>query len=448
MSTQGPWSEAWTRLRRDWIAMSGLIVATAMVAAVVAAPWLSPCAPTEQRHWLGAMPPGITHPDCREIDALALGQPPELSTRLPRDGHLRVLTETSDGGAHHYRVVVRRGVMQLSEEDPELGAQRLDTLDLATIAAEVEHREGHATPAPRLLLKSGDPPPEGLLDPGEAVAILRSTPTPHAVSIEATLSGGAITALRLDGADSPRISLRGEDIRRVEVDGRELRLRHWLGTDVEGRDLLARILFGGRISLMVGAVATLVSLVIGVAYGAISGYSGGRTDRTMMSAVDVLYAVPFMFLVIILLVYCGSSFLVLFAALGAVQWLTMARIVRGQVLSLRHREFVLAAVSSGVSHSRILFRHLIPNCIGPVIVYGTLTVPMVIMEESFLAFIGLGVQQNGVDSWGALIQQGHAQLTPDRTWMLVYPALAMAGTLLAINCLGEGLRDALDPRRR
>jgi oligopeptide transport system permease protein len=223
-------------------------------------------------------------------------------------------------------------------------------------------------------------------------------------------------------------------------------LDHLLGTDQLGRDLLSRTLVGGQVSLLVGLVATVVSLAIGVLYGAVSGYAGGRTDRWMMGGVDVMYAVPFMFLVILLLTFFHRSLLMLFIALGAVQWLTMARIVRGQVMSLVNAEFISAARLSGASHWRIITRHLIPNSLGPVIVYTTLTVPAVILQESFLAFLGLGVGFAGrqVDSWGALVSAG-AQAT-HQPWLLIVPATLMSVTLLALNVLGDGLRDALDPR--
>ncbi len=446
--SQSPWRESWRRLRRDRVAMAGLVIAAAMVLACLAAPLLAPCAPAEPRHWLGAHAPGFAHPDCRELNELVPGRGLELSERAPAAGHLEIdaLDLPADAQPTTYRLLLRRGVVQITK-----GADRIDTLDLSppgTVATLIDPSGNPGQAVSGMVITSAEPPPPGLFAPDEQVVLLRVTPVARTVTWTADVARGTVVALSRDGAPVASTTIRGEDIRRVAWNGRELRLRHLLGTDVQGRDLLARILYGGRISLMVGAVATLVSLLIGVLYGAIAGYVGGRTDRGMMAGIDVLYAIPFMFLVILLLVYCGRSLVVLFVALGAVQWLTMARIVRGQVLSLGQRDFILAARAGGASPLRIIARHLIPNCLGPVIVYGTLTVPMVIMEESFLAFIGLGVQQNGVDSWGALIQQGHADLTRERTWLLVYPALAMTGTLLALNCLGEGLRDALDPRDR
>ena len=225
---------------------------------------------------------------------------------------------------------------------------------------------------------------------------------------------------------------------------------HWFGTDNLGRDYLARVLVGGQTSLMVGLVATLVSVLIGTFWGAVSGYYGGLLDDVMMRVVDFLYAIPYMFLVILIMLMfqdsARGSALPVFAALGAVQWLTMARIVRGQVIGLRHQEFVLAARTMGAGDARILVRHVLPNCLGPIIVYATLTVPAVILLESALSYLGLGVQL----SWGVLVADGVAIVNPIQQdwWLLLFPSLFLALTLLSLNFLGDGLRDALDPRTR
>ena len=219
---------------------------------------------------------------------------------------------------------------------------------------------------------------------------------------------------------------------------------HYLGTDTLGRDLLTRTLYGGRISLAVGFVATGVALLIGVLYGALSGFLGGRADGFMMRVVDILYALPFTVIVIILMVIFGRDIRLLFLAIGAVSWLTMARIVRGQILSLKQREFIEAAVAMGFRRRRILLLHLIPNALGPIIVYATLTIPQVMLLEAFLSFLGLGVQPP-MSSWGILISEG-AQVMEDYPWMLFFPSIALSLTLFSLNFLGDGLRDALDPR--
>ena len=255
------------------------------------------------------------------------------------------------------------------------------------------------------------------------------------VVVALVLAAPLLSPYTIDSTDWDRISI-----------GPSLSTGHYFGTDDVGRDLFVRTLHGGRISLMVGLVATCVSLLIGIAYGATAGYLGGRADQIMMRIVDVLYAMPFMFFVILLMVFFGRNIFLIFIAIGAINWLDMARIVRGQTLSLKKKEFVEAARAGGVSTVDIIGRHIVPNLLGVVVVYVTLTIPQVILVESFLSFLGLGVQEP-MTSWGALVNDG-AQSMESAPWALVFPAAFLAVTLFCFNFVGDGLRDALDPRDR
>lgn len=237
-----------------------------------------------------------------------------------------------------------------------------------------------------------------------------------------------------------------DQINKSDVWAPPLSAGHLLGADALGRDLLARLLIGLRVSLAIGLVATLVSLVIGVAWGALAGFAGGPLDELMMRIVDILYSLPFIFFVILLMVTFGSNIILIFVAIGAVEWLTMSRIVRGQTLSLKQKEFVEAARAAGLGQVAIIARHIVPNLLGPVVVYVTLTIPAVILAESFLSFLGLGVQAP-MASLGTLISVG-AQDMELAWWLLVFPSITMVVTLMSFNFIGDGLRDAIDPKDR
>jgi oligopeptide transport system permease protein len=251
---------------------------------------------------------------------------------------------------------------------------------------------------------------------------------------------------RANEFENTKVTATEDDGRTLKLEGNVNREYFFFGTDSNGRDLLVRVMLGGQISIAVGILASLVSLGIGVIYGATSGYIGGRVDNVMMRIVEILYSLPFVFLVVVLVVFFGRSFILIFLVIGAVEWLDMARIVRGQTLALKRREFVGAAQALGLTDWQIIRRHIIPNTIGPVVVFVTVVVPKVILLESFLSFLGLGVQAP-LTSWGALISEG-ANNIQSAPWLLIFPATFFVLTLFSLNFVGDGLRDALDPKDR
>ncbi len=460
----GPWSQAWRRLRKHRLAMAGLVIVVVVAFTATLAPWVAPFDPEDMERWTGALPPGSRHLEVRNEMLFSVGAAPrrlEVPQRVARtldDGHEHVLRLTMLGErVVSFRITVDgakvRQIQQITG-----GAKRVPRIETAP-GEVLRAKDGPRLPADAIET-GGDLPPG--LPPHEGAWVLMlehvTRPPDASFALEVHYSGDG-TATRVTTAGTERadeIRVRGEDVVDATFDGERLEHLHPLGTDQEGRDTLTRVIYGGRISLLIGVTATLVSLFVGVLYGATAAYLGGRADVVMMRIVDVLYALPYIFLVILLLVIFDRSVVVLFLGLGLVQWLTPSRVVRGQVLSLKRREFVEAARTLGAGGWTILRRHLIPNTLGVVVVFTTLTIPAVILEESFLSFIGLtvsyqvGEEKIPLESWGALVDYGRQVLGADgeRWWLLVCPAVAMSLTLFSLNFLGDGLRDALDPQQR
>jgi oligopeptide transport system permease protein len=260
----------------------------------------------------------------------------------------------------------------------------------------------------------------------------------------AVISGVILIVLIVLAIFAPWIAPHSYSYQNLELGAVGPSSTYWLGTDTLGRDQFSRILYGARVSLLVGFVATAVALVIGVSWGIVAGFFGGKIDSTMMRIVDILYGLPFIIFIVLLMVIFGRNIWLLFLAIGAVEWLTMARIVRGQVLTLKNQEFVLAAQAMGVRNLSLFFRHILPNILGTIAVYATLTIPQVMLLEAFLSFLGLGVQPP-MSSWGTLIRYG-VESMEEYPWMLIFPGLIFTITLFCLNFFGDGLRDAIDPR--
>jgi oligopeptide transport system permease protein len=456
------WADAWRRLLKNRMAVAGMIVVAVMTVTSLFAGLFAPFSPTAQERWIGARPPLFTHPTVKNEMRLVTGRPADLPEdalggsgehavvmlveKIEDDENIRL--KLDDGLIREIRIETgAKVVSSFAVQGPREFLGRLDDQEHLTDERfhDITLRLGEAPSFPLSRVER-----EGVVSVGLRWAKLRWA-KPLDVSVR--LADDRIAEIRVAGEIREHLTVAGREVVRISLDGEDLSHTHLLGTDQSGRDLLSRVVYGGQISLGVGLAATIVSLIIGLLYGAFSGYFGGTTDNVMMRGVDILYAIPFMFLVIILLVNFGRNIWILFIALGAVQWLTMARIVRGQVLSLKEKEFIEAARMAGAGHVVMVFRHLIPNVLGVVAVYTTLTIPAVILQESFLAFIGLTVQSGtgeSKESWGALVNQGVQALGShgDRWWLLVFPSIAMAVTLFSMNFLGDGLRDALDPQQK
>ena len=442
--------EAWQRLKAHRLAMISLFTIVVITLSCTFAPLLSSIPPEKQASWFHTQAPFSSRPDVENTNEWIINQP----TSKIFSPYKQLIIEENNQDYEEVRIVLRKGkVFRIQKVEGALPLENLKIDHPQHKTFEVLRSGELGRELNQIEIHLNQEAPKDLFQKGYKVAFLRTFKS-HQITSTYTihLDKGIVKSIQHNEKNLNALKLSGEQITSLLADGKLSEVTHYLGTDELGRDLFTRILYGGQISLLVGVVATLVSLIIGVIVGAISGYIGGRIDRLIMSGVDILYAIPFMFLVILLLVNFGRSILMLFIALGAVQWLTMSRIIRTQIMSLKQLTFVDAAKLSGANSFQIIFYHLLPNCLSNILIYSTLTIPMVIMEESFLSFIGLGMQFGGksLDSWGTLVHQGMSALgsNGENAWLLIFPSLTMAATLLGLNILGDGLRDAFDPKLR
>ncbi len=428
MHSISPTQMAFMRLYKNKLSLFGGVLVLFMIIFCVFGPYIFADDASTIRLFFGARPPLFSHPDSASQVMLTANKKPRGLTL--DEGKVEIKWQKQQ--IQEIRIVLRRGKVKSIQYQKD--AKHLNKIKLNNN-----------------LIIVGQKPPVGLFKPHQRVLIVRQKKSfaTHITHFDIDKTG---IVKNLQTANSTTITLKAENIIYIKHNNKLKTIIHLLGTDELGRDLLQRIMLGGRVSLLVGIVATLVSLIIGVLYGTTAAYMGGLIDKLMMGLVDILYALPFIFLVLLLMVIFDRNILLLFLALGLVQWLTMARIVRGQVLSLINQDYIQAAKLSGASVFKILYKHIVPHTLGTVIVFTTLMVPTVILEESFLAFIGLPVQYQGttLDSWGSLVHQGSLALgeSGQKYWLLLFPSLAMVFTLFGLNALGDGLRDAFDPKTK